>query len=247
MIMKLFNMRNTIAAIAVAMFALTGAAFAQNQNEYRDWQREQSYGRAGYLPNAPNCPVDSSPKWDPNAQAWGCINNYPTRSERNPRNAPNCPVGTSPKWDPAALAWGCVDDYYMRNDRNYRGNDQNYQRNDQNYRVYRNGSYYETDNRGAELLRQAVQSGYNQGYTQGRQDRSRGRSMNYYGNDLYSNGTYGYQSYVARDQYQYYFQQGFERGYQDGYNSTSRYGSRSGNTFNILGSVLNTILNLRQN
>ena len=236
--MKLFNLRNTI-AIAVAMFALTGATLAQNW-EYR---QPQNYG----LPPAPNCPVDSTPKWDANAQAWGCVNNYATRSERNPRNAPNCPVGTAAKWDPNALAWGCVDNYYMRNDRNYRANDRNYQRNDRNYRVYRNGSYYETDNRGAELLRQAVQSGYSQGYAQGRQDRTYGRSMNYYGNDLYTSGTYGYQSYVARDQYQHYFQQGFERGYQDGYNSTSRYGTRSGNTFNILGSVLNTILNLRQN
>jgi hypothetical protein len=232
MIMKLFNLRNTI-AIALAMFALTGATFAQSW-EYR---QPQNYG---YMPPAPNCPVGTSPQWDPNALAWGCPSDYPRASDRNPRNAPNCPVGTSPQWDPNALAWGCP------SDRNYR-NERNRQRNDRNYRVYRDGSYYETDNRGAELLRQAVKSGYSQGYTQGRQDRSRGRSMNYNGNDLYSSGTYGYESYVARDQYQHYFQQGFERGYQDGYNSTSRYGTRSGNTFNILGSVLNTILNLRQN
>src|SRR5687768_14483269 len=37
----------------------------------------------------------------------------------------------------------------------------------QAYRVYRNGSYYQTDHRGAELLRQAVNQGYNQGYRQG--------------------------------------------------------------------------------
>lgn len=114
------------------------------------------------------------------------------------------------------------------------------------YRVYRNGSYYETDNRGAELLRQAVNSGYRQGYVQGQNDRRYGRGGNYYGNSIYSNGMYGYQSYVARDQYQYYFQQGFQRGYEDGYSSTSRYGYRSGNSYNILGSVLSTILNLSQ-
>jgi hypothetical protein len=112
------------------------------------------------------------------------------------------------------------------------------------YRVYNNGQYYSYDQRGVNLLRQAVNSGYQQGYNQGRMDRRYGRGMNYYGNSVYSNGMYGYQSYVARDQYQYYFQQGFQRGYEDGYNSSSRYGYRSGNSFNILSGVLNTILNL---
>src|SRR5688572_21155495 len=32
------------------------------------------------------------------------------------------------------------------------------------YRVYRNGNYYQTDQRGAELLRQAVNRGYQQGF-----------------------------------------------------------------------------------
>ena len=114
------------------------------------------------------------------------------------------------------------------------------------YRVYRNGSYYSTDYRGAELLRQAVNNGYRQGYAQGQRDRRYGRGMNYYGNSIYSSGTYGYQSYVARDQYQYYFQQGFQRGYEDGFNSSYRYGYRSGNSLNILGTVLGTILNFAQ-
>src|ERR1700755_2471750 len=35
------------------------------------------------------------------------------------------------------------------------------------YRVYRNGSYYQTDSRGAELLKQAVNKGYQQGFTAG--------------------------------------------------------------------------------
>jgi hypothetical protein len=41
------------------------------------------------------------------------------------------------------------------------------------YRVYRNGSWYHTDNRGAELLRQAVNEGYRQGFAAGRADRNR--------------------------------------------------------------------------
>lgn len=114
----------------------------------------------------------------------------------------------------------------------------------QYYRVYRNGQYYQTDYRGYNLLRQAVNSGYQQGYRQGQLDRRYGRGYNFYGNNVYMSGTYGYQTYVARDQYQYYFQQGFQRGYEDGYNNTFRYGTRSGSTFNILSNVLGTILNL---
>jgi hypothetical protein len=112
------------------------------------------------------------------------------------------------------------------------------------YRVYRNGSYYSVDARGAELLRQAVNSGYQQGYNQGMSDRRYGRNSGYYRNNVYQMGTYGYQSYVDRNQYQYYFQQGFQRGYEDGFNSQFRYGYRSGNSFNILGGVLSSILNL---
>ena len=112
------------------------------------------------------------------------------------------------------------------------------------YRVYRDGRYYQTDYRGAELLRQAVNSGYQQGYNQGRLDARYGRGSNYYGNNLYRSGTYGYQSYVARDQYQYYFQQGFQRGYEDGFNNQYRYGYRTNNGLSILGNILNGILNI---
>ena len=114
------------------------------------------------------------------------------------------------------------------------------------YRVYRNGGYYQTDYRGAELLRQAVNAGYQQGFRQGQLDRQSRRNGGYYGSNVYRSGTYGYQSYVDRQQYQYYFQQGFQRGYQDGYNTQNRYGYRSGNNVNILGSILNTILNIRE-
>jgi len=114
------------------------------------------------------------------------------------------------------------------------------------YRVYRNGSYYQTDDRGAELLRQAVNQGYQQGYRQGQIDRQNRRSGGYYGSNTYRSGTYGYQSYVDRGQYQYYFQQGFQRGYQDGYNTRTQYGYSSGGAMNILGSILGSILNIRE-
>lgn len=114
-------------------------------------------------------------------------------------------------------------------------------------RVYRDGNYYQTDSRGAELLRQAVNSGYQQGYRQGQLDARYGRGQGYYtNNNMYRTGSYGYQSYVDRNQYQYYFQQGFQRGYEDGYNNQYRYGYRSNNGLNILGTILNGILNISQ-
>jgi hypothetical protein len=114
------------------------------------------------------------------------------------------------------------------------------------YRVNRNGSWYNTDQRGADLLRQAVQEGYRQGLQAGRMDRNRRVGLNWGGSNIYRSGTYGYQSYVDRSQYQYYFRQGFERGYQDGYNSRYQYGTNNGGVANILGSILGSILNVQR-
>jgi hypothetical protein len=131
---------------------------------------------------------------------------------------------------------------YQRNGNVYSNN--NVYRNNR-YRVYRNGSYYNTDNRGAQLLRQAVNSGYQQGVRAGQIDRSNRRNGNYRTYTIYRDGNYGYQSYVDSQQYQYYFQQGFERGYQDGYNSRYQYGTNNNGSFNILGTILSAILNLQ--
>ena len=119
------------------------------------------------------------------------------------------------------------------------------QRQANRYRVYRNGSYYQTDSRGAELLRRAVNAGYQQGLQAGRNDRNSRRRSSWTNSNIYRSGTYGYQSYVDRSQYQYYFQQGFQRGYQDGYNSRYQYGTSNGGTVNILGSILSSILNIQ--
>jgi hypothetical protein len=113
------------------------------------------------------------------------------------------------------------------------------------YRVMRNGRNYNTDGRGAELLRQAVNQGYRQGYIAGRSDRNTRRRSSYSNSGVYRNGTDGYQSHVDRRQYQYYFQQGFQRGYQDGYNSRNRYGTSNGGNVNILNSILGSILNIQ--
>jgi hypothetical protein len=110
------------------------------------------------------------------------------------------------------------------------------------YRVNRNGRYYNMDQRGAELLRQAVNAGYQQGYNAGRQDSRSRRRNSWNNNSMYNSGTYGYQSYVDRNLYQYYFRQGFEKGYQDGFSSRNQYGR---NGTNILGTILNSILNIQ--
>lgn len=138
--------------------------------------------------------------------------------------------------------------------------------NNRRYRVYRNGAYYNTDNRGAELLRQAVNEGYRQGFIAGRNDRNGRRRGNWSNSNVYQSGTYGYKSHVDRGQYQYYFRQGFQRGYQDGSNSRYQkqndyngqyqnqngyndeqyqYGSNQNGSMNILGTILSQILNIQ--
>ena len=116
------------------------------------------------------------------------------------------------------------------------------------YRVNRNGGWYNTDQRGADLLRRAINDGYRQGFTAGRNDRNRRVGLNWGGNNIYRSGTYGWQSYVDRSTYQHYFRQGFERGYRDGYNSGTRlqYGTYNNGVANILGSILGSILNIQQ-
>ena len=108
------------------------------------------------------------------------------------------------------------------------------------YRVY-NG--YQTDDRGVQILRDAVNRGYQQGFYAGQNGR-RNRNSSYNNLSAYRSGTYGYNSYVNSSTYRYYFQQGFQRGYEDGYNSRYQYGYRSNNGVNILGSILQGLFNL---
>lgn len=121
------------------------------------------------------------------------------------------------------------------------------------YRVNRDGRWYTTDHRGADLLRQAVNEGYRQGFNVGRTDRSRNSRSSWSNATVYRTGTYGYQSQVDRQQYQYYFRQGFQRGYQDGtnsryednYNGDFQYGTYQNGSASILGTILNQILNIQ--
>jgi hypothetical protein len=115
------------------------------------------------------------------------------------------------------------------------------------YRYYRGGQYYETSQYGAEMLRQAINYGYEEGYQAGLADREDGwRNSGYQDSYAYQDATYGYNGYyVSLDEYRYYFREGFRRGYDDGFYSRSQYGRYSNGTGNILTAILQQILNLQ--
>jgi hypothetical protein len=113
------------------------------------------------------------------------------------------------------------------------------------YRYSRGGRYYETNQYGANLLRQAVNYGYEEGFRAGQADRQDRWASNYEDSYAYQDANYGYSGYyVERDDYNHYFREGFRRGYEDGYDRRSQYGSYSRGKYAILGTVLSSILNL---
>jgi len=121
------------------------------------------------------------------------------------------------------------------------------------YRVNRGGRWYNTDQRGAELLRNAVNEGYRQGFMAGRQNITNNRRGSWSTSNVYRTGNMGYQTSVDRGQYQYYFQQGFQRGYQDGSNrqymndrsDRFQYGTYDNGQPSILSTILNEVLNIQ--
>lgn len=131
-----------------------------------------------------------------------------------------------------------------RNDRRDRDNDR--QEQNDRWRVRRSGRYYNVNQNQAEMLRQAINAGYQQGYQAGRDARSSRRRSSYNSLPMYRQGTYGYSSGVDRNLYSYYFQQGFQKGYDDGYNSRFRYGRNDGGSVNILGNILTSLLGLQR-
>ena len=111
------------------------------------------------------------------------------------------------------------------------------------YRYHFGGYHYDTNRYGADLLRDAVRHGYEEGYWAGRADRMDGWRPDYRGSYAYGDASYGYQGYyVPYSAYRYYFRQGFRRGYEDGYHGGYRYGSYRRGTPAILPAILATIL-----
>ena len=114
-----------------------------------------------------------------------------------------------------------------------------------NYRYRRGGEYYETNQYGANMLRDAINNGYQQGFLAGRADRQDRWRSNYQGSYAYQDANYGYGGYyVSQGDYNYYFRQGFQRGYEDGYYGRYQYGRYSGGRYTILGSILGSILDM---
>lgn len=108
------------------------------------------------------------------------------------------------------------------------------------------GRWYQTNYYGAELLQQAVDYGYREGWRAGQADLQDGWADDYQNSWAWQDASYGYHGYyVDADTYRYYFREGFRRGYQDAYYRQQNYGSRdsSGNAV-IAAAIVGTILGL---
>jgi hypothetical protein len=115
------------------------------------------------------------------------------------------------------------------------------------YRYIVGGNTRTTNQYGADVLKQAVNYGYQQGQQAGQADRQDHWAANYRNSLAYQDANYGYTgNYVNQSDYNYYFRQGFRRGYDDGYYSRSQYGTSSNGSQSILSSLLSNILGLTQ-
>jgi hypothetical protein len=113
------------------------------------------------------------------------------------------------------------------------------------YRYSYSGTTRETNQYGADVLRQAVNYGYQEGVRFGQADRQDGWAANYQNSAAYRDANYGYAgNYVDQADYNYYFRQGFQRGYGDGYNSQSQYGTSLNGSSSMLATLLSSILGL---
>ena len=114
-----------------------------------------------------------------------------------------------------------------------------------NYRYSRGGQYYYTSQYGAQMLRDAVNNGYEEGFRSGQADRQDGWGFDYNASYGFQDASYGYDAYyVDVAEYSYYFREGFKRGYEDGYNGRYQYGSYSNGKYSILGSIIGTIIDV---
>lgn len=114
------------------------------------------------------------------------------------------------------------------------------------YRYVVSGTSRQTNQYGADVLRQAVNNGYQQGFRAGEADREDHRRSSYSTTFGYRDANFGYGgNYVDQNDYNYYFRQGFRRGYEDGYNRRTQYGTVSNGNPSILSTLLTTILGLQ--
>ena len=103
----------------------------------------------------------------------------------------------------------------------------------------------ETNKFGADVMRQAVNNGYQQGFKAGRADRKDRWPSNYQQSSGYRDANFGYGgSYLPQSDYNYYFREGFRRGYEDGFATHSQYGTFVNGSPTILSNLLSDILGL---
>lgn len=112
------------------------------------------------------------------------------------------------------------------------------------YRYSRGGNYYRTNQYGVDMIRQALNYGYEQGYRAGQADRGDRARFSCRDSYAYQDATYGYNGFdVDLSEYRYYFREGFIRGCQDGYNSRFRYGRNDNGVFSLMDNILRQIFN----
>jgi hypothetical protein len=134
----------------------------------------------------------------------------------------------------------------LRQDQMHLRNARSYERSAPNHRYSRGGRLYRTNQYGAEMLRRALNYGYEEGVRAGQADREDRARFNYRDSYAYQDATCGYAGYhVDLSEYRYYFREGFTRGYQDGYYGRYRYGRHSNGAFSLLDNVLRQIFNAR--
>ena len=114
------------------------------------------------------------------------------------------------------------------------------------FRYARAGRDYQISQYGVDVLRRAVNYGYDEGRRAGLADRQDRWNSNYEDSYAYQDANYGYNGfYVDRDEYNNYFREGFRRGYEDGHDAGSKYGSYSNGKGTILDAILAAILNFQ--
>jgi hypothetical protein len=113
------------------------------------------------------------------------------------------------------------------------------------YRYNVRGVYRETNEFGVDVLRQAVNQGYQEGYRTGQIDRRDGVPADFQRAFDFENGNFGYAgAYVPQSDYSYYFREGFQRGYDDAYWNRARYGTYFDGNASILSDIVTGILGL---
>ena len=114
------------------------------------------------------------------------------------------------------------------------------------YRYTRGSQTYETSLAGVNLLKQAVNYGYDQGYRTGQADRQDRSPSDFEASFGYRDANYGYTGfYVDRDDYNTYFREGFRRGYEDGFEAHMQYGTSAHGRRTVLGGVLGALFNFQ--